>query len=538
MINNIEINDQELNMFYMQIHRSNLADYINRGIVIPATYIDNRTEEDMQNRITNSIIISDGYFDELNDDHLLLEIILNSEEKEKLFHIENKASLGLQGLSNSSVSIYSYSHPLPITRIKNIYINKKIKKLLQDTINSGGVGYLSDDIFTIFTQKFIKNLPKYESNNLDLNLHIDNVDIDDIKNNLLKYDKIMGMFAFVKNTNLYFSDREYMISNYSNYYFNFLSLLNTTIQSKTIEDGKRSFFEKLLQLIKPADNERKLSLLINKLYSGTQADKNFINEIIEAGGNEELLYKLFDALEIVEVLKLLKGAEYYSAYLYWNRFGNDIESLKNKIVDNEVDKAEILLAMFGLYYGYSNIRAKENINISDKFFKKFLIDGIKMNMKFLMNSKLDYITIESIYQYVFNGVCKNNEFNYLEYPKYKKTKEAIIPNLYYEKIVDELVIDIPLFKYKYTPFTELVRKQLDHYPNHDQITDKYYLYKFYRDEFNGECKSITKANCQQNYTTKDDFLDSFDIYKDKLNKKKEAHLLSVLEMDNKYNGIK
>ncbi len=80
MINNIEINDQEINTFYMQIHKSNLADYINRGIVVPAIYIDNRTEEDMQNRITNSIIISDGYFDELNDDHLLLEIILNSEE--------------------------------------------------------------------------------------------------------------------------------------------------------------------------------------------------------------------------------------------------------------------------------------------------------------------------------------------------------------------------------------------------------------------------------------------------------------------------
>ncbi len=535
MTNNTEIDNQDLNTFYMQIHRSNLADYINRGIIVPARYIDNRTEEDVQNRISDFILLSNGYFDELNEDNLLLEIILNSEEKEKLLFIDAKECLS-DGLSSSEVRAYFY--PLPITRIKNIYINKKRKKLLQDTIKTGDIGYLSENIFTLFTQKFTKNLPKYESSKLKLELNTNNDYVDNRKDNLLKYNKIMGMFTFVKNTNLYFSDSEYKISNYSNYYFNFLSLLNTTIKSKTIEDGKRNFFEKLLQLIEPAESEAKLSLLINKLYSGKQVDKNFINEIIEAGGNEELLHKLFDPLEIVEALKQLTGTEYYAAYLYWNRFSNDIESLKNKILDNNIDKAEILLAMFGLYYGYSNIRAKELIGISDKFFKKFLIGGIKMNMKFLMNSKLDYITIESIYQYVFNGIYENNEFSYLEYPKYKKTKEPIIPNLYYEKIIDELAIDVPLFKYKFTPFEELVKKQLDRYPDHNQITDKYYLYKFYRDELNGECKSIIKANCRKNYTTKDDFLDSFDIYKDNLNKTKEAHLLSVLEMDKKYYGVK
>ena len=66
----------------------------------------------------------------------------------------------------------------------------------------------------------------------------------------------------------------------------------------------------------------------------------------------------------------------------------------------------------GSYYGYANIRRSEEIEITDKYFKKMISKDSTVNMKFKLDSKLDLITIETIYKYVFEGAVQNEEFSY------------------------------------------------------------------------------------------------------------------------------
>lgn len=401
----------------MQIHRSNLADYISKAIIVPTKYIENRTEEDIQSKNKDCILLSDGYFNTLTDNQILLEIVLTEEEIQLLesisFNIEDK--------------IYACTVPLPITRITQIYVdNKEIVSQYQSIFTIGDVGYFPSERFTVLTKKFKKELKQYPLPPCSIQSNIG-------EEKLLKYDKILGLFAFIKNTNFYFSNREKCISNYSNHYFTLLGQLNSAIEVKKIHESKLKFLKELLQI------EETSFALIKKLYKKEQIDDEFIKDIANENKNEKLLLELFDEMTKMEALKSLEDTkDFHSAYLYINRFDGDMESLKFKIQEIEkVDRAEILLAMFGLYYGYSKIRAREALEVEDDVFKNLLIDGREKNMKFMLDSKLDYITIESIYQYVFNDKIDNEEFDYLVYPK-KYTPIKITSN---KKVINWYTIE-------------------------------------------------------------------------------------------------
>jgi hypothetical protein len=85
---------------------------------------------------------------------------------------------------------------------------------------------------------------------------------------------------------------------------------------------------------------------------------------------------------------------------------------KNKSADNLVtdlsngtiapEKVEDVSILFGLNNGYSKLRNKYKGAVKDN------------NVKFTLESKLDYYIIESIYQFVFNGSKSNYTFNYID----------------------------------------------------------------------------------------------------------------------------
>lgn len=461
------------NTFYMQIHENNLADYFNRAIILPTKYISNRTEEDIQSKNEDVILLSDGYFEDLKDNQILLEIVLTNEEiklLDKIF-IRNKESL-------NSDDGYTSKIPFPITRIINIYFeNKDIREHYKSLFKVGDVGYLPNDRLKLLSKNFKKKLQQYSiiSNVRNKTIKWSKLSkesklypyklllVKSKKNRekLLKYDKIMGMFSFMKNTNLYFSDKNKYSSNYSNHYFNLLKLLNTSVEATEIDEKKLSFLKKMLQI-------EEMTILIKKLYKDEQIDEDFIKENTEKSNNKETLDKLFDEMTKMEALKSLKDAkEFYLAYLYCNRFDGDMESLKAKIVDiGDVNKAEILLAMFGLYYGYSKLRAREEILIQDDFFKVLLIDKRENNIKFMLDSKLDYITIESIYQYVFNNKISDEDFSYLEYPKkYKNLKiQESKQNQQFYTIEKNKYFNIEKIDIVKKEWKDIIKERLNKYP--------------------------------------------------------------------------
>ncbi len=219
------------------------------------------------------------------------------------------------------------------------------------------------------------------------------------------------MFAFMKNTNVYYSDDRGIISNYSEHYFGALSFL---LKEKLDEKS----FEKLSVL---RNNEEFKSLL----FSDRQIDKEFIENIaqdIKDSEIKEIFLQISSPNSIRKTLSLLleKRAELYYliglVYYFRLKDSNKKDNFKidiKSLIPYEV--AEISLAILGIYLGYGNIRAVESVELKNKNFKK--IFGTKFNMKFQMDSKLDYITIEALYNYSFYNKKKGDEFGYLQYPK-------------------------------------------------------------------------------------------------------------------------
>ncbi len=66
------------------------------------------------------------------------------------------------------------------------------------------------------------------------------------------------------------------------------------------------------------------------------------------------------------------------------------------------DKMENVAILFGLNNGYSKLRNKYKGSVKDRV------------VKFTMESQLDYYIIESIFQFVFHGLNKNNSFDYID----------------------------------------------------------------------------------------------------------------------------
>jgi len=504
------------NYYFMQIHGSNLADYINKAIILPTKYIQNRTEEDIQSKNEKFILLSNGQFKDLTDNQILLRIDLTDEEVNKLESLST-------GSKDVSKQVYLYSEPLPITRVTKIYFENKEKiEHYQSIFSIGDIGYLPSDRLKVLP----KNMKKLNSHSIVTKL--ENLKSNSYQEKLLKYDKIMGMFAFIKNTNLYFTDRDKKASTYSNNYFNFLALLNQSVEPN--DNGKISILETLLQF-------KNSHPLIEKLYTDEKIDEDFIKELAENSKNKDILYKLFDEMEKIEALASLKEEkEFYPAYLYANRFDGDMESLKAKIVDIEdIGKAEILLAMFGLYYGYSKIRAKEEIKIKDDIFKNLLINKREKNIKFMLDSQLDYVTIESIYQYVFNDKISDKVFNYLEYPKYIsiiknincKSKSKNFKNWYICEHNE--YIDVPLINLSKNNWETVINNKLEKYE--EQITPlDANLYKFlYVNKVIKEtlCENKTVIESHIYKTEIEEYLLSID------NDKKRNELLDAFELDKK-----
>ncbi len=395
----------EAKMYLLQINRIKLQDYIQRGLIVPDKYLDENKEIDIQSKNPNFLVVTDGYVKKLDEYQILLELIITDDEKKRLHEMDG---------------IYYFDSPLPITRIKKVYVqNQEIKKHIDVQIQNGENGFLPKNLLSVY----LKNKkPIFEQR--DYKPPQDDIPINDFEEQIRVFDKRMGMFAFMKNSEVYYCDDVSKIANYSERYFSTLSkLLEKPLDDKIFEE---------LNILKQNEEFKKL------LYSTAQIDKEFIIneslkiedselksiflEMISPTGTRKALKSL---LEKKDIERYLIGLVYYFRQKDSNKKDNFKIDIKNLI---PYKVAEISLAVLGIYFGYTILRSEEKIEIKDKYFKK-LLKKDKLNMKFTLENKLDYMTIETIYNYCFKDKIKGYEYEYLSYPsKLKPIKISLNKN--------------------------------------------------------------------------------------------------------------
>ena len=409
----------------LQIHRIKLQDYIQSALIAPDKYLGDEVEKDIQSKNPDFLVLSDGYFKELDEHQILLELILTDEEKEKLIKVDD---------------IYYMDFPLPITRIKKIYVqDEDIKKHIIINVDNSEKGFSPERLFDTFSKDDVKLFEKKDYSELSKT-----ITKSDFIYEITLFNKRLGMFSFMKNTNIYYSNDTGIISNYSNNYL-------LTLKDYLSKDKDKS---ELLNILKE-NNDFKVFL-----YTNNQMDKDFIETVynkIEDMEIKEIFSKVLEPNNILKTLPLLLEKEAYVYYficlVYYfrqkdsNKKDNFKQEIKN-LIPKEI--AETALAILGIYFGYKILRANEKIELNDEIYKE--IFGSLFNIKFKLDSKLDYITIESLYQRSFQ-MKSELSFEYLEYPESKndniefKDSDKFKQNYNYEEEIffDEVVFLITKF---------------------------------------------------------------------------------------------
>lgn len=375
--------------FLLQIHRIKLQNYIQSALIAPDKYLGDEIEKDIQSKNKDFLALSNGYFEELDEYQILLELILTDKEKEKLIKVDD---------------VYYIDFPLPITRIKKIYVqNDEIKNHIIINVNNSEKGFITERLFDIFEKDEIRLFEKKNYSKLS-----NNASKSDFINEITLYNKRLGMFSFMKNTNIYYTNDTKEFSNYSDRY------LITLKDYLTIEKDNSDLLDVLKQNIQFKE----------LLYSDNQIDKEFIEAVynnIENVEIKEIFSKVLEPNNILKTLPLLLEKEAYIYYficlVYYFRQKDSNKKDNFKIeIENLIPKdiAETALAILGIYFGYNILRADEKIELNDEIYKQ--IFGNLFNMKFKLDSKFDYIVLETLYQRTFYNELGRN-FEYLEYPQ-------------------------------------------------------------------------------------------------------------------------
>lgn len=457
--------------FYIPINSGSLAHYFSKAIILPAKYFTNKPE-DIQNRFADSLLLSESKW--VGNCDCSIEIVLTDAEAKELAKVSD--------------SFYLYNTPIPISRVKSVaFLDAKQKETTIWNINSGAA-FVPDGIVSVEKNRDIDILSDTE-----IEAGNDFKSTAEVSDKIKRFDIILGGFAFMR-----LGGKSFM--NYSENYFSTLSYFNKLVEEQTLNAAK----EKGLKF------SNKYIGLFSKQESEWSKWQQYIYQNLDAQEIEALAEK--EGIRVEKKLGLLKiDSINPSSHLYELAILATYGDRKNKSADNLVtdlsngtiapEKVEDVSILFGLNNGYSKLRNKYKGAVKDN------------NVKFTLESKLDYYIIESIYQFVFNGSKSNYTFNYIDSwcpsSKYKPNVKG------YEtfKILDTVIIakkkqtplDLFLENYSAEIYSTIVRsinQWLPPFAKSDEKEAMQFFEKQLRNSLTVAVESLQKrieSECEANY---------------------------------------
>ena len=352
--------------FYFPIQSTSLAHYFGSAIIKPARYFNNKPS-DIQDRFESFLLFTNKFGTKETD--CCLEIVLTDDEIKDLINV------------NDGWFLFD-EKPLPISRIKRIIFSDKEKRNITISNIRMSTAYVPETL--------VKEGDFDENSSKTIQIPSDCKGINQEKK-LIKYDRFLGALALMKT-----AGEPYM--NYSPNYISTLAFFNSKIQEQLNKICNHIFrdsyqgiftqtkgFEKVLPYLDQLINEQALYNCASDEKQEIRKDK--ITHIIDIDSINENTWTY-----IIAIL---------------NTYGVGDEARKKKIDRliythfSEIGrKAEGAALCYGYNRGYSAFTKDYGINE-------------KVSFKYKLETQLDYYTIESVYQYVFNEVVSYS-FPYLD----------------------------------------------------------------------------------------------------------------------------
>ncbi|WP_312920780.1 hypothetical protein [Empedobacter brevis] len=382
------------NSFYIPIQSMNLAHYLGSGIIVPSIYIENKNL-DIQNRFENYLLLSSSKF--TKDTNCAIEIVLNNDE---------------EAPKKISEHFYLFDMPLPISRIKNIYFTNEEQKVNTNFNIATGSAFIPEGLLKVSQEESIETK------------ELDTIEFQPSKKNwseyLKKYDQVLGGFSTMKISKENFQ-------NYPTHYFSALGNINTlfsnilTQQNINIENSFQFAFT----------DEGRFKSFHNTIYS--EIDYNEVQRYAE---NDKVKLEVKNGL--VQIDKIAENTQTYLVAIlesYGKGKRKQVDSFISDLISIKFveKKKEGLSLIFGLNKGYKAFR------------NKYKTANFEVDIKFHLDSKLDYYIIESIYQNVFNSLNNILSFKYIDSLFVEvKEEENKNPNYVTYQMIDKTIIWKPI----------------------------------------------------------------------------------------------
>jgi hypothetical protein len=402
-------------IFYIPINSGNLAHYFSKALILPTKYLANRLE-DIQNKLEYSILLSKSKW--IKNTDCSIEIVLTDAELKEMKYISDVFS--------------KLDIPLPISRIKKVFfLDNKQKETTVWNINNGAA-FIPEHLISIektsvefteddFSTKEISKIPNVE-----------------VESKMNRFNTALGGFAFMKVGGKVWDN---FSMEYSENYFKTLSNFNKIIEEQTLKAEKEkgfNFNKKYIGLFSTNDSE--WSKWQPYIYKNIAVQN--VEEIAEKEG-----LKIEKKLGLINIDSIEKTTHLYDLTILAT-FGES----KNKSIDDLVNslnngtipesKKEDIALLFGLNTGYT------------KFRNNYKSNNREYNIKFKLDSKLDFYTIESIFQFAFYPNRGSHTFSFIDKMTFPQSTKNNFKDFETYNILDKTIIA----KKKQTPLENFLGK--------------------------------------------------------------------------------
>jgi hypothetical protein len=374
--------------YNISISSSNLGRYFSDAIIKPHSYY-REIDDDFQSQNNTVIILTDDAF--VNNTDCCLQVELSDKELKKNTLFEGEGFLFYGGL-------------LPITRVKSILFLDKEKKENVITLARSSA---------FIPEYLVKVIKDRDSSNKTVIVDDGHKSEMNFEEKIDRYNRFLGGLAFMKIA----TEQSYF--NYSENYFSIVGFFNSKIKSnlelniKCVEtnDSLTGMFD---------DENKNYADFRKYVYGKTHyITKYFDKQGIQSSSN-------FYITDNISKSKI-KILSYLVNYGPKNNTPRKTDSLIKLITENKVEKKDAIAFFFGLHNGYQNLEKYYSVNDSS------------VKVKYELNSKLDYYTIESVYNYVINGE-KHADIDYIEDRNIVNVKKVDTKKYKTYKIIDEDII--------------------------------------------------------------------------------------------------
>lgn len=480
------------NSYYIPIQSMNLAHHLGSGIIVPSICIKNKNA-DIQDRFKNHLLLSSSKF--TKDTNCAIEIVLNNNEEEPKKISEN---------------FYLFDMPLPISRIKNIYFTNEEQKVNTNFNITMGSAFIPEGLFKVSQEEGIETK------------ELENIEYQFSEKNwskyLKKYDQVLGGFSTLKISKENFQ-------NYPTHYFSALGNINTLFsnilaqQNIAIENSFQFAFT----------DEGKFQNFHNTIYS--EIDYKEVQRYAE---NDKIKIEVKNGL--VQIDKIAENTQTYLVAIldsYGKGKRKQVDSFISDLITGKFveKKKEGLSLIFGLNKGYKAFR------------NKYKTSNFEVDIKFHLDSKLDYYIIESIYQNVFNSLNNISSFKYIDslFSGAKKEENKNTSYITYQMIGETIIwkqrVLSPIEKLL-SKIVEIVSKW---FPNFLQVKkneiEQYFISDIeqFKTEVENELKINHKVDIEQlnkSISEKDNSINQLNIEAEKWRAEYEQRKIEIEKLNN------